>query len=102
MLRSARLGECLSRTGPAARSCWGSWDLLGSLRFSVCGDRRLSRTFLCANHAVITVCSREVANPPFPTQLCIFNSIEGIASLLLEVIQIAKVVILILVVFREI
>lgn len=22
-------GECLMRTGPAARSSWGSWDLLG-------------------------------------------------------------------------
>lgn len=55
-----------------------------------------------ANHAVITVCNLRAANPPFPTQLCIFNSIEGIASLVLEVIQIAKVVILIMVVFREI
>lgn len=85
-----------------------SWELLGLsgsvgiTGFSACGDRRLSGTLVSANHAVITVCSLQAANPPFPTQLCIFNSIEGISSLVLKVIQIAKVVILIMVVFREI
>jgi len=54
-----------------------------------------------ANHAIIIVCNLRAANPPFPTQLCIFNLIEGISSLVLEVIRIAKVVILIIVVFRE-
>lgn len=68
----------------------------------MCGYRCLSGTLVSANHTVITACNLQAANPPFPTQLCIFNSIEGLSSLALEVIQITKVVILIMVVFREI